>query len=136
MGDTAARQSLDRTTRYVAAVRTYMHHVGHATNTEIRLALCEEFPGISATTVHRITARLFEHRELQLAPSAHDGAMRYDVNVRAHDHFMCHRCGVLRDAQLDAVIRPLIQDAVGDGCVISGSLTVSGICKQCHKEGI
>ena len=57
----------DRTTKYTSAVREFLAVQRHATNTEILAHLQAVYPDISATTVHRITARLYERGELQLA---------------------------------------------------------------------
>lgn len=124
----------DRTTKYVTAVRALMSHLGHATNNELLGGLRSEYPDLSATTIHRITTRMVERGELQMAPSGQDNSMRFDANLSPHDHFLCERCGLLRDANLGAILRPEIERAIGNDCSISGSLTVSGICKQCHKE--
>ena len=127
---------LDRTTKYISAVREFMTVQGHATNAMVLGHLQATYPDISATTVHRITARLYERGELQLAPSGAANVLRYDANLATHDHFMCDVCGMLRDAQLGDLVRPAIENAIGRDCSISGSLTVSGICKRCHKEGV
>lgn len=124
----------DRTTKYIALVREHMTSSGHATNAELLVALKSEYPSLSATTIHRITTRMLERGELKLAPSGSNNALRYDANLEPHDHFMCESCGMLRDAQLGNIIRPQIEKAIGSDCSISGSLTVSGICKQCHKK--
>lgn len=126
--------STDRTTKYISAVRELMTKFGHATNAELLTHLQINYPSLSATTVHRITARMTERGELQLAPTGRDNALRYDANLAPHDHFHCDSCGLLRDADLGSLIRPQIEKAIGSDCSISGSLTVSGICKQCHKE--
>lgn len=125
-----------RTTKYISLVHSVMTHVGHATNSELLLALREKYPSLSATTVHRITSRMASRGELRLAPSGKDNALRYDANITAHDHFMCESCGMLKDALLGDSIRERIEVAIGKDCSISGSLTVSGICKNCnsHKE--
>ncbi|OYX37475.1 hypothetical protein B7Z00_03315 [Candidatus Saccharibacteria bacterium 32-50-10] len=125
----------ERKSKYVSAVRSLMHQMGHATNFELLESLRGEYPDLSATTVHRVTARLHERGELQLAPTGREKVLRYDANSLPHDHFMCSLCGLLRDANLGPIIRPQIEQAIGDGCSIAGNLTVSGICKQCHKEG-
>ncbi len=125
----------ERKSKYVSAVRSLMHQMGHATNFELLESLRGEYPDLSATTVHRVTARLHERGELQLAPTGRENVLRYDANSLPHDHFMCSLCGLLRDANLGPIIRPQIEQAIGDGCSIAGSLTVSGVCKQCHKEG-
>lgn len=124
----------ERTSKYISAVRRLMKTMGHATNHELIEALQCEYPDVSATTIHRITTRMYERGELQLAPSGRDNTLRYDVNLTPHDHFMCDQCGLLRDAQLGAVVRPHIEEAIGSDCSISGSLTVSGVCKNCHTE--
>lgn len=126
----------DRTTKYVVAVRDLMSRLGHATNTELLNDLQGTYPDLSATTVHRITTRMVERGELQMAPSSHEHSMRFDANLLPHDHFSCERCGLLRDANLGGILRPEIEKTIGDDCSISGSLTVSGICKQCNKEGM
>lgn len=124
----------DRTTKYTTAVRAIITALGHATNNEIHTTLLTRFPDVSATTVHRITSRLLERGELQLAPTGRENMLRYDNNTQPHDHFMCEKCGLLRDAQLGDRIRPYIEEAIGSDCSISGSLTVTGICKKCYKE--
>lgn len=124
----------DRTTKYTTAVRDCMNRMGHATNIELLTELRGEFPDLSATTVHRITTRLVERGELRLAPSGQANAMRFDANLAHHDHFMCERCGLLKDADLSGLLGSKIEEAIGDGCSISGSLTVSGICKACHEK--
>ena len=124
----------ERTSKYISAVRNLMARMGHATNLELIDALRCYYPDLSATTVHRVTARMHERGELQLAPSGRENVLRYDANLLPHDHFMCSECGLLRDADLGAILRPQIEQAIGEGCSIAGSLTVSGICQQCHKE--
>ncbi|MFZ1360666.1 MAG: transcriptional repressor [Candidatus Saccharimonadales bacterium] len=122
-----------RTTKYTAAVQQFVMRAGHATNAEILAALQSDYPDLSATTVHRITCRMAERGTLQLAPSL-DNTMRYDANLTPHDHFMCNGCGMLKDATLGDTLRPAIEKTIGDGCSISGSLTVSGLCKYCHDK--
>jgi len=128
--------AIERTSKYIVATQALMQRLGHTTNAELLDELRRDYPELSATTVHRITTRMVERGELQLAPSAFHNVMRYDYNVAPHDHFICSRCDKLRDANLDVKIRPLIEQSIGDGCSISGSLTVSGVCKTCQKEGV
>ncbi len=125
------RLAVDRGSRYISEVRRYMGQYGHATNNDLINAMRHDYPELSATTVHRITARMLQRGELQLAPSGTCNAMRFDVNTDSHDHFVCNVCGELKDVVLDLQVRPLLEQAVGSGCSISGSLTVSGTCKKC-----
>jgi Fur family transcriptional regulator, peroxide stress response regulator len=128
---TQALRTPERITKYVSAVKDYMLVCGHATNADILSALRQTYPDLSATTVHRITARLTERGELLLAPPSIDNSMRFDANVQPHDHFSCLGCGMLRDADIQEKIRPIVEASIGDGCSISGRLMICGYCKRC-----
>lgn len=126
--------SITRTSKYIDATRIYANKSGHFTNTDILSFLRKTYPELSATTVHRITSRMINNHELQYAPSGPSKVKRFDSNLLPHDHFMCEDCGTLRDADLSSIVRPEIENVIGNDCSISGSLTVSGICKKCSKE--
>lgn len=126
----------ERETKYTVAVRKALSQQGHATNAEILAALRQEFPALSATTVHRATARMQARGELGIAPSSKRNTLRYDAIATPHDHFLCRECDMLRDTMVSEVVRPLVESAIGSGCSISGEMIISGICKKCHKEGM
>ena len=70
-------------------------------------AVRERVPTISLDTVYRTLATLAE-RGLISRVQFTAGAARYDANPARHHHFVCTRCGLIRDvedADLDA-IRP------------------------------
>ena len=123
-----------RQTKYCRAIESMLSTVGHATNAELLDELRKSYPDLSATTMHRATARLASRSEIALAPPASDGSMRYDTNTTPHDHFMCSSCGILRDTNIKDRITPILESSIGD-CSISGRLTINGICKNC-KESI
>lgn len=119
-----------RQSKYCMAIEEIIARLGHATNLELLEELRREYPELSATTVHRATARLAERGQLGVAPLGRDGAMRYDANIAAHDHFQCQRCFRLRDADIREAVIPVIQAAIAD-CEIGGRLVISGLCKEC-----
>lgn len=121
-----------RQTKYCQTIQHALKTLGHATNIQLLAILRESYPGLSATTVHRATARLAARGTIAVAPPAQDGSMRYDTNTEPHDHFMCLSCGLLRDTQIKDKVVPIIESSI-DGCSISGQLTISGTCKQCTK---
>lgn len=121
-----------RETKYTLALRSASHRLGHATNAELAEELRIKFPYVSDTTVHRVSQRLCEDGELQLAPKALDGSVRYDTNSQPHDHFACGSCDSLRDIQVPLACRALIQHQLG-GCLVSGPLTITGICQRCRE---
>lgn len=109
-----------------------MPALGHATNADLLKHVRLQFPEVSATTIHRATARLAERGSINVAPPTKDGSIRYDANIQPHDHFMCESCGLLRDADIKEFVAPTLEQHIGD-CRISGRLTISGICKNCTK---
>ena len=126
----AAKIVQSRQTKYCEAIEYALKFTGHATNAELLRILQKSFPDVSATTVHRATARLAARGAIAIAPAASDGSMRYDANTAPHDHFLCASCGMLRDTDVKDKIIPILESSI-DGCNISGQLTISGTCKQC-----
>lgn len=123
-----------RTTPQIKAVTEALQKLGHATNAQVLHLLKQEYPTLSPTTVHRITARLLERGALASAPADEQGAMRYDYNTNPHDHFICTNCGGMRDLDVSEALIPKISEALG-GCSITGRLVIRGSCDVCmHKS--
>ena len=122
-----------RQTKYCQAIENTIKDFGHASNAELLSSLRKIFPNLSATTVHRATARLASRGTIAIAPSANDGSMRYDANTTSHDHFQCSSCDLLRDTDVKNKVIPILEASISD-CSISGQLTISGICKRCMNE--
>ena len=121
-----------RQTKYCNAIKNSLDFNGHATNNELLHELRMAFPELSATTVHRATARLASRGEIATAPATKDGSMRYDANIKPHDHFLCNNCDTLRDTDVKDKIIPILEASIGD-CQITGRLTISVTCKNCIK---
>lgn len=124
-----------RQTKYCTEIETIVKKMGHASNAQIHSELLRLYPDVSATTVHRATARLASRNELGIAPVDTSGAMRYDANIEPHDHFACTHCGMLRDVDIADKIKPLLAAAI-EGCGVSSRMTISGTCKHCSAKGI
>jgi Fur family peroxide stress response transcriptional regulator len=91
-------------------------------------------PTISLDTVYRTLATLSE-RELITRVSFTPGAARYDANPSRHHHFVCTRCGLVRDvedAELDAIEPTHTVTVIGR----SDAITVQfrGVCRECQEE--
>ncbi len=125
--------SAQRQTKYCQAIEVAIARLGHATNSELLIALRKEYPDLSATTVHRATARLAARGTIATAPTSRDGSMCYDANTMPHDHFQCLSCGALRDTNVKDKVTPILEASIGD-CKISGRLTIGGICKKCIRS--
>ena len=77
----AKTQSQVRQSRYCTAIVSELQTLGHATNTQLLAALQRSYPTLSATTVHRATARLAQRGDIATAPPDSSGAMRYDTHT-------------------------------------------------------
>lgn len=91
-------------------------------------------PTVSLDTVYR-TLWLLEELGLLSTIGPRHGGTRFDANPRTHHHFICTRCGVIRDfesSELDSLVVPEAAKAFGQ---VSGSrVEVRGICEKClHK---
>lgn len=93
------------------------------------------YPGLSATTIHRITTRMIGRGELAEAPPAQDNAARFDAMTIPHDHFQCVHCDHLRDIVLPQAVFVAIQEQMGD-CKLTGRLTIKGSCNKCIQEEV
>ena len=120
-----------RTTKYTDSIMEVMGTLGHATNDQILRSLRSRYPELSATTVHRATARLKDRGLLSCAPSDSRGSIRYDINHLPHDHFVCNGCDGIKDISVADGLKPIIEQSLDDGCRINGRLTISGQCNKC-----
>lgn len=124
-----------RQTKYCKQAKTILSEQRHLTNTQLLIRLRQTFPDLSATTVHRVTARLAQRGEIGVAPSSRSGFMRYDATITPHDHFLCLSCDRIRDIEVKARVLAILVSSMPD-CQISGRLTISGVCKRCEKNTI
>lgn len=122
-----------RQTKYATAVYDALTQLEHATNSQILAAVQEIYPEVSATTIHRVTTRLKARGKISCAPKPTNGSERYDINPEPHHHFMCVRCsGICDMPQTDEARRVIEQlKELSGECAIAGTLTLSGVCKEC-----
>lgn len=95
----------------------------------------ERVPTVSLDTVYRTLAAL-EDMRLVNRVNAIAGPTRYDANLDRHHHFVCMRCGLIRDLQdpvLDGVTAP--EQTIDLGRVESVKVQFLGICKECERKG-
>lgn len=122
-----------RQSKYCQEIIRTIQGLGHATNAELHVYLKQKYPELSATTVHRATARLAERGSLGIAPPANDGSVRYDANIEPHDHFVCAKCDLLQDIDIKDSIIPILESAINE-CCLTGRLVIGGICKDCSTK--
>ena len=91
-------------------------------------------PTISLDTVYRTLATLADIG-LVSRVTATPGPARYDANTSRHHHFVCVRCGLVRDVEspnLDRIRAP--EQTAAYGAVESVDVHLKGVCKECLKQ--
>lgn len=96
-------------------------------------AVKKRVPTVSLDTVYRT---LWMLRDLglvvTLGPSR--DAVRFDVNLERHHHYVCVRCGLVRDFESDELDGLRVPAAVkGFGSVASTQVEVRGLCEACQR---
>jgi Fur family peroxide stress response transcriptional regulator len=97
-------------------------------------AVRERVPTISVDTVYRTMATL-SGLGLVKRVGVVPGPTRYDANAGHHHHFVCTRCGLIRDVDdegLDAVRAPRATASLGT--VEAIEVQLRGICNDCHRK--
>ena len=91
-------------------------------------------PTVSQDTVYRT---LWLLRDLGLATTLgpqRDG-VRFDANLDPHHHYVCVRCGLVRDFESVALNTLRVPDAVKQlGSVVDAHVEVRGVCAKCARE--
>jgi Fur family transcriptional regulator, peroxide stress response regulator len=94
----------------------------------------ERVPTISLDTVYRTLGAL-ERLGLINEVDVIGGAARYDANLEHHHHFICTRCGLIRDlpgAAYEGLEVP--ETAANLGEVESINVQVRGVCTECQER--
>ncbi|OFW59567.1 MAG: hypothetical protein A2133_09910 [Actinobacteria bacterium RBG_16_64_13] len=92
-------------------------------------------PTISLDTVYRTVAALVD---LGLVGRVNEnpGPTRYDANRERHHHYVCTRCGLIRDVYSDTLNGIEAPEQVsGLGTVESVRVHLRGVCKTCERKG-
>ncbi len=107
----------------------------HPSARHIYAWLRRDLPHLSQSTVYRLLGQL-EEDGLVRTVSVVNGEERFDARVADHAHFVCTRCGAVKDLGAQALDLPQLRGlADGAGTVESVELTLRGICISCRSGG-
>lgn len=90
-------------------------------------------PTISRDTVYRNLKLLAEHGLVSVVGMS-DERLRFDANMKMHHHFVCVRCGLIRDfcsQRLDSIECPEEAEVFGEP--VSLHVEVKGVCTKCRS---
>ena len=90
-------------------------------------------PQISLDTVYR-TLGLFGEKGIISRVSYPGDRARFDGNTGQHHHFICTKCGLIRDFRSDALdaVRPRLKN-VPCGRITSVQIELRGLCRRCAR---
>jgi Fur family peroxide stress response transcriptional regulator len=94
----------------------------------------EHIPTISRDTVYRNLKTLAHNGLLSTVGMSHE-RLRFDANMGLHHHFVCVRCGLIRDFRsqhLENIECPEEAEAFGEP--VSLHLEVKGVCTKCRSR--
>jgi Fur family peroxide stress response transcriptional regulator len=91
-------------------------------------------PSVSLDTVYRTLWAMIDLGLLSTVGHSRE-RVRFDANMAAHHHFVCTRCGMMRDFRSEEFDRLGIPDAVRQyGSAQQVQVEIRGICTRCSGE--
>jgi Fur family peroxide stress response transcriptional regulator len=91
-------------------------------------------PTVSLDTVYR-TLWLLTDLGLLTTLGPRQDSVRFDANLEHHHHYLCVRCGLVRDFESTELNALRIPDSVNRfGQVVSAHVEVRGVCARCARE--
>lgn len=103
----------------------------HPTADVVYMNVRQQYPNISLGTVYRNLTLLSELGEI-LRLRLGDGVDHFDADTTSHNHFVCSKCGLVKDLEMQNIDH--ILDAAGENFSgrIDGHFTYFyGLCDQC-----
>jgi Fur family peroxide stress response transcriptional regulator len=114
--------------------RAVASSVEHPSAEAVYKTVQRTMPTVSLDTVYR-TLWLLTDLGLLTTLGPRQGSVRFDANLEHHHHYLCVRCGLVRDFESTELNALPIPDAVnGFGQVVSAHVEVRGVCAKCAKE--
>jgi Fur family peroxide stress response transcriptional regulator len=105
----------------------------HPTAETIFQSVHARLPTVSLDTVYR-TLWMLNDLGLITTLGPRRDSVRFDANVDHHHHYVCIRCGLVRDiesTELDAVRPPRAVSKFGS--VVDTHVEIRGICEACEQ---
>ena len=115
----------------MAIMEYLLTHRTHPSIDEIYLALCDDIPTLSKTTVYNTLKLLVDHGAAQML-TIDERNTCYDADVSFHAHFLCKKCDVITDIFCKNEV-PKVFDNLGH-LVESQKTVYYGICKDCRNN--
>lgn len=97
-------------------------------------AVQRRMPTVSLDTVYRTLWKLHDLGLVTTLGPQRDG-VRFDANLEQHHHYVCVRCGLVRDFESADLNGLRLPDAVKElGSVADAHVEVRGVCAKCLAQ--
>lgn len=105
----------------------------HPSAEAVYRAVQTTMPTVSLDTVYR-TLWLLTDLGLLTTLGPRQDSVRFDANLEPHHHYVCVRCGLVRDFESTALNELPIPDSINRfGQVVSAHVEVRGVCAKCAR---
>jgi Fur family peroxide stress response transcriptional regulator len=132
--EAARKAGVKLTHQRLEIFRTIASSLEHPDAEAVFKAIKKRMPTVSLDTVYR-TLWLLKNLGMILTLGLRRETVRFDANLSRHHHFICERCGLMRDfesAEFDSIGIP--KSAEGFGTVTETHIELRGLCRGCMKE--
>ena len=97
-------------------------------------AVKQRMPTVSVDTVYRTLWMLHDLGLVTTLGPERDG-VRFDANLEQHHHYVCVRCGLVRDFESPELNALRVPEAVKEfGSVADAHVEVRGVCAKCLAQ--
>lgn len=132
--DFCKRQGLKITHQRLEIYREVLQMTGHPDAETVYERVREKIPVISLDTVYR-TLRLFEEKGIIRKLGMQNDRARFDANITPHHHFICVKCGLIKDFYSKELNDYHPDNDVPDVADIqSVHIEIRGICQNCKNN--
>lgn len=129
--ETCRRKGLKATHQRREVYRELAGSYEHPDAESVYQRVRKRVPEISRDTVYRTLSTL-EGEGLIRRADAVAGAARYDANTGQHHHFVCTRCGLVKDFYSEALDDlPIPESVEALGSIETAQVQVRGVCSAC-----
>jgi len=98
-------------------------------------AVRRRVPTVSLDTVYR-TLWMLRDMGLVNTLGPKSDTIRFDANLDQHHHYVCVRCGVVRDFESQELNRLRVPKVARQlGSVVEAHVEVRGLCERCQRQG-
>ena len=106
---------------------------GHPDAESLFRAVQERVPTVSLDTVYRTLWMLHDLGLVATLGPRRDG-IRFDANLDRHHHYVCVRCGLVRDFESEELNSLRVPGSVKHlGGILDARVEVRGVCAKCQQ---